>query len=49
MPHDDAELKCQPHITTDSISHVMSTSLKEGTDPWSWSECSRHFITEFLE
>ncbi|XP_066997259.2 A disintegrin and metalloproteinase with thrombospondin motifs 4 isoform X2 [Anabrus simplex] len=48
MPHDDAEdckLFSKSHITN----NVMSRMLDGTTSPWSWSACSRHFLTEYLE
>ena len=29
--------------------HVMAPTLDYETQPWSWSQCSRDKITEFLE
>ena len=49
MPHDDDQ-KCA-HISkfNDSKWHVMSRMLDHNTNPWEWSNCSRHYITQFLE
>lgn len=47
MPHDD-DLKCNPYRGTTKM-HVMSRMLDHNTYPWSWSNCSRHYLTEFLE
>ncbi|KAG4076388.1 hypothetical protein HA402_005831 [Bradysia odoriphaga] len=49
MPHDD-DTKCaefrKPGKTQQNI---MSRMLDHNTHPWSWSDCSRHYVTEFLE
>uniref|UniRef100_A0A1B6E0Y8 Peptidase M12B domain-containing protein n=1 Tax=Clastoptera arizonana TaxID=38151 RepID=A0A1B6E0Y8_9HEMI len=47
MPHDD-DIKCNPYRGTTKM-HVMSRMLDEHTYPWSWSNCSRHYLTEFLD
>ena len=31
------------------VSYVMSRMLDHNTNPWEWSRCSRHFVTNFLE
>lgn len=49
MPHDD-DFKCQQFAeSTGSVHNVMSRMLDHNTFPWAWSNCSRYFITEFLE
>ena len=48
MPHDD-DFKCQRFIDTSGVHNVMSRMLDHNTYPWAWSNCSRYFITEFLE
>lgn len=48
MPHDEDD-KCHDYNKKGSKKRVMSSPLGRGTHPWKWSNCSRHFITEFLE
>ncbi|KAK3601758.1 hypothetical protein CHS0354_016122 [Potamilus streckersoni] len=52
LPHDD-DLKCQPLYqksrNSDNHTHLMSPTLDQDVDPWSWSECSRRLITEFID
>lgn len=48
MPHDDAE-ECRIFRNAEKYQNVMSRMLDSATSPWSWSNCSRHFLTEFLE
>ena len=45
MPHDDDEHRCNGA----DGNHIMSRQLDKTTKPWTWSNCSRQFITEFLE
>lgn len=49
MPHDDDKVKCADFKKTSSHSNIMSRVLDNNTFPWEWSECSKHFVTEFLE
>jgi len=44
LRHDD---ECNG--TKSSSYHVMAPTLDYETKPWSWSQCSRDKITEFLE
>lgn len=44
----DNRLECLSFQKNDKA-HLMASALHIGTDMWSWSPCSRHFITEFLE
>ncbi|XP_055302923.1 A disintegrin and metalloproteinase with thrombospondin motifs 9-like [Sitodiplosis mosellana] len=44
----DNRPECLPYQNNDQT-HLMASALHIGTDMWSWSPCSRHFITEFLE
>ncbi|BES98776.1 a disintegrin and metalloproteinase with thrombospondin motifs [Nesidiocoris tenuis] len=46
MPHDE-DIRCKSY-NVDKRSHVMARVLDNNTFPWSWSECSRHILTEFL-
>ncbi|KAJ8046666.1 A disintegrin and metalloproteinase with thrombospondin motifs 9 [Holothuria leucospilota] len=46
LPHDDAR-KCEEYIG--SAYHVMAPTLNHSTKPWTWSNCSRHYLTSFLE
>ncbi|GAB0092696.1 A disintegrin and metalloproteinase with thrombospondin motifs 9 [Sergentomyia squamirostris] len=49
MPHDD-DAKCdQFHNKKKKRHFIMSRMLDHNTHPWSWSNCSRHYITEYLE
>ncbi|VVC45349.1 Peptidase M12B, ADAM-TS,Metallopeptidase, catalytic domain,ADAM-TS Spacer 1,Peptidase M12B, partial [Cinara cedri] len=48
MPHDD-DVKCKEYGQEDGVNHVMSRMLDHNSHPWTWSTCSRHFLTEYLE
>ena len=48
MPHDD-DFKCQQFVESSGVHNVMSRMLDHNTFPWAWSNCSRYFITEYLE
>lgn len=49
VPHDD-DVKCKPYRREGTnSSKIMSRMLDQNTIPWSWSECSRHYVTEYLE
>uniref|UniRef100_T1J214 Peptidase M12B domain-containing protein n=1 Tax=Strigamia maritima TaxID=126957 RepID=T1J214_STRMM len=48
MPHDDDFIKCH-RINNGKQYHVMARMLDYNTYPWSWSTCSSHFLTEFLD
>ncbi|XP_026471997.1 A disintegrin and metalloproteinase with thrombospondin motifs 9-like [Ctenocephalides felis] len=51
MPHDDDD-KCaafRDKVVPSAKDNIMSRMLDHNTYPWSWSQCSRHFITDFLE
>ncbi|XP_064200825.1 A disintegrin and metalloproteinase with thrombospondin motifs 20 isoform X1 [Anguilla rostrata] len=47
MPHDDNQ-KCKEAGMKHQY-HVMAPTLNYDTSPWSWSKCSRKYITEFLD
>ncbi|XP_072291726.1 A disintegrin and metalloproteinase with thrombospondin motifs 20 isoform X1 [Eucyclogobius newberryi] len=47
MPHDDNP-KCRESGLKHQY-HVMAPTLNYDTSPWSWSKCSRKYITEFLD
>ncbi|XP_051546241.1 A disintegrin and metalloproteinase with thrombospondin motifs 20-like [Myxocyprinus asiaticus] len=47
MPHDDSP-KCREAGIKHQY-HVMAPTLNYNTSPWSWSKCSRKYITEFLD
>ncbi|KAG7454736.1 hypothetical protein MATL_G00262940 [Megalops atlanticus] len=47
MPHDD-NLKCRESGMKQQY-HVMAPTLNYDTSPWSWSKCSRKYITDFLD
>ncbi|KAJ6633267.1 A disintegrin and metalloproteinase with thrombospondin motifs 9 [Pseudolycoriella hygida] len=49
MPHDD-DTKCAEFRSPGkSQQNIMSRMLDHNTHPWSWSDCSRHYVTDFLE
>uniref|UniRef100_A0A0K8VCK3 A disintegrin and metalloproteinase with thrombospondin motifs 9 n=2 Tax=Bactrocera latifrons TaxID=174628 RepID=A0A0K8VCK3_BACLA len=50
MPHDDDDL-CKPFNRpgTKSKMHIMSSIMGSDIHPWSWSDCSRNYVSEFLE
>lgn len=49
MPHDD-DMKCNQIYGNQKKEHfIMSRMLGKNTHPWAWSNCSRHFATEYLE
>lgn len=59
IPHDDED-KCKKYYASPegrqelerhrpSEMNVMSRMIDFNSDMWSWSPCSRHFITEFLD
>uniref|UniRef100_A0A3P8V9E5 ADAM metallopeptidase with thrombospondin type 1 motif 20 n=1 Tax=Cynoglossus semilaevis TaxID=244447 RepID=A0A3P8V9E5_CYNSE len=47
MPHDDNP-KCREAGTKHQY-HVMAPTLNYDTNPWTWSKCSRKYITDFLD
>uniref|UniRef100_A0A4W6FLL5 ADAM metallopeptidase with thrombospondin type 1 motif 20 n=1 Tax=Lates calcarifer TaxID=8187 RepID=A0A4W6FLL5_LATCA len=47
MPHDDNP-KCR-EVGMKHQYHVMAPTLNYDTNPWTWSKCSRKYITEFLD
>ncbi|XP_032893735.1 A disintegrin and metalloproteinase with thrombospondin motifs 20 isoform X2 [Amblyraja radiata] len=47
MPHDDS-FKCKEAGVKPQY-HVMAPTLNYHTNPWTWSKCSRKYITEFLD
>ncbi|XP_037091736.1 A disintegrin and metalloproteinase with thrombospondin motifs 9-like isoform X1 [Pollicipes pollicipes] len=48
IPHDD-DSKCLPYMSVDKMHFVMSRMLDHNTFPWAWSNCSRHYLTEYLD
>ncbi|XP_042241182.1 A disintegrin and metalloproteinase with thrombospondin motifs 20-like isoform X2 [Homarus americanus] len=52
MPHDNDD-KCSllqgPDDESNQRMNVMSRMLDHNTLPWEWSNCSRHYLTEFLQ
>ena len=49
MPHDD-DKKCEKYRANGiHKTNIMSRMLDHNTHPWSWSNCSKHFVTEFVE
>lgn len=58
MPHDDSEHCTQTKVSGDEAYrtqersnplNLMSSTLDYNIETWSWSNCSRRFITTFLE
>uniref|UniRef100_A0A8C1Q7D1 ADAM metallopeptidase with thrombospondin type 1 motif 20 n=1 Tax=Cyprinus carpio TaxID=7962 RepID=A0A8C1Q7D1_CYPCA len=47
VPHDDSP-KCREAGIKHQY-HVMAPTLNYDTSPWSWSRCSRKYITDFLD
>jgi len=47
MPHDDDD-KCK-QFTRSNETYVMSRTLDHNSNPWRWSQCSRHYLTTFLD
>uniref|UniRef100_A0A3B3QM05 ADAM metallopeptidase with thrombospondin type 1 motif 20 n=1 Tax=Paramormyrops kingsleyae TaxID=1676925 RepID=A0A3B3QM05_9TELE len=47
MPHDDNP-KCRDAGMKQQY-HVMAPMLNDETSPWTWSKCSRKYITDFLD
>lgn len=48
MPHDDDE-RCKQHNTKGNQLHIMSSIMGDHMHPYSWSKCSQHYVSEFLE
>ncbi|GFY39610.1 a disintegrin and metalloproteinase with thrombospondin motifs 9 [Trichonephila inaurata madagascariensis] len=48
IPHDD-DAKCNRFHKQGQRLHVMARMLDYNSFPWTWSDCSRHFITTFLD
>ncbi|XP_063930505.1 A disintegrin and metalloproteinase with thrombospondin motifs 9-like isoform X2 [Zophobas morio] len=48
MLHDETE-SCSYFRKGRKYGYIMSRMLNNGTKPWLWSECSKHYVTEFLE
>lgn len=51
MPHDDDD-RCKKFNSKPGTSrklHIMSSVMGDDIHPWSWSDCSRHYVSEFLE
>lgn len=49
MPHDD-DPRCVKHnVYGENSLHIMSSTMGLNIHPWSWSRCSRHHVSEFLE
>ncbi|KAH8409692.1 hypothetical protein KR222_001825, partial [Zaprionus bogoriensis] len=51
MPHDDDE-RCKRHNLkggNNRTLHIMSSVMGDHMHPWSWSKCSQHYVSEFLE
>ncbi|XP_075146854.1 ADAM metallopeptidase with thrombospondin type 1 motif A isoform X2 [Haematobia irritans] len=50
MPHDD-DYRCKQfhRAGVRKNRHIMSSVMEKDIHPWSWSECSRHYVSEFFE
>ena len=48
MPHDDDE-KCKNFPRYNVTTFVMSRTLDHNSNPWEWSQCSRNYVTSFIE
>ncbi|XP_046609798.1 A disintegrin and metalloproteinase with thrombospondin motifs 20-like isoform X2 [Neodiprion virginianus] len=48
MPHDD-DKNCRKYRGNTRIHNVMSRMLDDNTFPWEWSNCSRHYVTDYLD
>ncbi|XP_077545938.1 ADAM metallopeptidase with thrombospondin type 1 motif A isoform X1 [Haemaphysalis longicornis] len=48
IPHDDDQ-KCAKYRLASQPLHVMARMLDYNSHPWSWSVCSRHYVTTFLD
>ncbi|KAL9889384.1 ADAM metallopeptidase with thrombospondin type 1 motif A isoform 2-T2 [Glossina fuscipes fuscipes] len=51
MPHDDDD-RCKKFNSkpgTNRKLHIMSSVMGDDIHPWSWSDCSRYYVSEFLE
>ncbi|XP_060563969.1 A disintegrin and metalloproteinase with thrombospondin motifs 9-like isoform X2 [Ruditapes philippinarum] len=51
LPHDDDNRCRRPIYDRDPTAktHIMSPTIDEKTDPWSWSDCSSRLLTKFLD
>ncbi|XP_055922961.1 A disintegrin and metalloproteinase with thrombospondin motifs 9 isoform X2 [Eupeodes corollae] len=49
MPHDDDSRCLDFKRYGKSTLHIMSSTMGDDIHPWSWSDCSRHYVSEFLE
>ncbi|XP_065348450.1 A disintegrin and metalloproteinase with thrombospondin motifs 9 isoform X3 [Cloeon dipterum] len=48
MKHDN-DNHCKRFMGPSSKHFMMAHMLGENTSPWEWSNCSRHYLTEYLE
>lgn len=48
IPHDD-DNKCTRYHNEKKKLHVMARMLDYNSNPWSWSDCSREYLTTFFE
>ncbi|XP_030747517.1 A disintegrin and metalloproteinase with thrombospondin motifs 9 isoform X2 [Sitophilus oryzae] len=48
MPHDD-DKKCSSHNKHSKTNNIMSRTTRNDSKPFMWSNCSRHYATEFLD
>ena len=48
LVHDNDE-KCKKFNGARKTQHVMEMALGYSTNPWSWSNCSRNHLTQFLK
>lgn len=49
MPHDDDKICEEFHGNGINKQNIMSRVLDHNTHPWSWSNCSRHYVSEFIK
>uniref|UniRef100_T1DG09 Putative disintegrin and metalloproteinase with thrombospondin motifs n=1 Tax=Cupiennius salei TaxID=6928 RepID=T1DG09_CUPSA len=48
IPHDD-DNKCARYHSEKKNLHVMARMLDYNSNPWSWSDCSREYLTTFFD
>ncbi|XP_037955485.1 A disintegrin and metalloproteinase with thrombospondin motifs 20 isoform X2 [Teleopsis dalmanni] len=49
MPHDDDDRCKMFNKLGTKRKHIMSSVMGKDIHPWSWSDCSRYYVSEFLE
>ncbi|XP_049824532.1 A disintegrin and metalloproteinase with thrombospondin motifs 9 isoform X2 [Aethina tumida] len=48
MPHDN-DTRCNQFNRGQRVMNIMNNIMKNDTKPWMWSNCSKHYLTEFLD